>query len=93
MQFIHRTAGYLLFAFGIVVWLRARKSANGHTRFAFNAMMAMMVVQMLIGVMTVLYSVPLTLAILHQFGAVVLYVLILRARFLAQYPMTQSVRA
>ena len=93
VQFIHRTAGYLLFAFGIVVWLRARKSANGHTRFAFNAMMAMMVVQMLIGVMTVLYSAPLTLAILHQFGAVVLYVLILRARFLAQYPLTQSVRA
>ena len=35
---------------------------------------------------------PLTLAILHQFGAVVLYSLILRGRFLAQYPVTQSVR-
>ena len=93
VQFIHRTAGYLLFAFAVVVWLRARKSANGQTRFAFNAMMAMMVVQMVIGVMTVLYSAPLTLAILHQFGAVVLFVLILRARFLSQYPLSQSVRA
>ncbi|MXQ07809.1 heme A synthase [Alphaproteobacteria bacterium GH1-50] len=92
VQFIHRMAGYLLFAFGIVVWLRARKSANARTRFAFNAMMAMMVLQVLIGIMTVLYSAPLLLAILHQFGAVVLYVLILRARFLAQYPVNQSVR-
>ncbi len=93
VQFIHRIAGYLLFAFAVVVWLRARKSANGQTRFAFNAMMAMMVVQIAIGIMTVLYSAPLLLAILHQFGAVVLYVLILRARFLAQYPLSQSVRA
>ena len=92
VQFIHRVAGYLLFAFGVVVWLRARKSANGQTRFAFNAMMAMMVLQVLIGIMTVLYSAPLALAILHQFGAVVLYVLILRARFVAQYPLSQSVR-
>ena len=92
VQFIHRVAGYLLFAFAIVVWLKARRSANGQTRFAFNAVMAMMVVQIAIGIMTVLYSAPLLLAILHQFGAVVLYVLILRARFLAQYPLTQSVR-
>ena len=37
VQFIHRMSGYLLFAFGIVVWLRARKSANGATRSAFHA--------------------------------------------------------
>ena len=83
----------LLFAFAIVVWLRARKSANTQTRFAFNAMMAMMVVQIAIGIVTVLYSAPLHFAILHQFGAVVLYVLVLRARFLAQYPLSQSVRS
>jgi cytochrome c oxidase assembly protein subunit 15 len=92
VQFMHRVAGYLLLAFGIVVWLRARRSANGETRFAFNAVMAMMVLQMVLGIMTVLYMAPLALAILHQFGAVVLYSLILRGRFLAQYPKSQSVR-
>ena len=92
VQFIHRVTGYLLFAFALVVWLRARRSANGQTRFAFNAVMAMMVVQMLIGIMTVLYMAPWQIAILHQFGAVVLFALILRARFLAQYPLKQSVR-
>ena len=92
VQFLHRVSGYLLFVFAAVVWLRARRSANDETRFAFNAMMAMMVVQMGIGIMTVLYSAPLALALLHQFGAVVLFVLVLRGRFLAQYPKSQSVR-
>ena len=92
VQFLHRVSGYLLFVFAVVVWLRARRSANDDTRFAFNAMMAMMVVQMGIGIMTVLYSAPLALALLHQFGAVVLFVLVLRGRFLAQYPKSQSVR-
>ncbi len=92
VQFMHRMAGYLLAAFGIVVWLRARRSPNGATRFAFNAMIAMMAVQILLGIMTVLYSAPWQLAIVHQFGAVALWVLIIRGRFLAQYPQTQSVR-
>ena len=92
VQFIHRVTAYLLFIFGIIVWRRSRGSGNGETRFAFNAVLAMMVVQMVIGIMTVLYSAPWQLAILHQFGAVLLYVAILRARFLAQYPRAQSVR-
>ncbi len=33
-----------------------------------------------------MYSAPWQIAIVHQFGAVVLWVLILRARFLARYP-------
>ena len=41
---------------------------------------------------SVLYSAPLTLAILHQLGAVLLWVLILRARFLAAYPVFQTIR-
>ena len=92
VQFMHRMAGYLLFIFGIVVWLRGRKSANAGTRFAFNAVFAMLIVQMVIGIVTVMYSAPWQIAIVHQFGAVVLWVLILRARFLSHYPKAQSVR-
>ena len=92
VQFMHRMAGYLLFIFGLVVWRRARRSPNGQTRFAFNAVMAMMLLQMVLGIVTVMYSAPWHIAIVHQFGAVVLWVLILQARFLAQYPLAQSVR-
>jgi cytochrome c oxidase assembly protein subunit 15 len=92
VQFMHRMAGYALFGLGILVWLKARKSANGQTRFAYNAVLAMMSLQMLLGIMTVLYSAPWHIAIVHQFGAVVLWVLVLRGRFLAAYPLPQSVR-
>ena len=92
VQFMHRLAGYLLFAFGIVVWLRARRSPNADTRFRFNAVMAMMLLQMVLGVVTVLYGAPLEIAIVHQLGAVILWVLILRARFGAGYPKPQSLR-
>ncbi len=54
MQFIHRMSGYLLFAFGVVVWLRGRKSAYQATRRAFNLVMAMLVAQVVLGIATVL---------------------------------------
>ncbi|SFQ41678.1 cytochrome c oxidase assembly protein subunit 15 [Roseivivax halotolerans] len=92
VQFMHRLAGYLLFVFGIVVWLRARRSPNADTCFRFNAVMAMMLLQMVLGVVTVLYGAPLEIAIVHQLGAVILWVLILRARFGAGYPKPQSLR-
>lgn len=92
VQFFHRIAGYLLFIYGIVVWRKSRGSAHGSIRFAFNAVLAMMFLQMLLGIVTVMYSAPVQIAIVHQLGAVVLWVLILRARYLAQYPQVQSVR-
>lgn len=92
VQFMHRLAGYVLFAFGIYVWNRARKSANSRTKFAFNVMMAMTLAQVVLGIVTVIYSAPVNIAIVHQLGAVVLWVMIIRARFLATYPHPQSVR-
>ncbi|NSX53905.1 heme A synthase [Parasulfitobacter algicola] len=92
VQFMHRIAGYLLMIFAIVVWLRGRKSPNTNTRFAFHAVLGMMIVQMVLGIVTVMYSAPWHIAIVHQFGAVVLWVLVIRARFLAGYPFAQSVR-
>jgi len=93
VQFMHRMAGYLLFLFGLFAWIRARKAAHGSVRFGFNLVMAVLVVQVVLGIVTVMHSSPWHLAILHQFGAVVLWVAILRARFLANYPVAQSIRA
>ena len=92
VQFIHRMIGYVLVAFAIGVWLRARRSAHPLTRGAFNAAFAVLALQIVLGIMTVLYAAPWQLAIGHQFFAVVLWVLILRARFLARYPRATSIR-
>lgn len=92
VQFMHRMSGYLLFAFGVVVWLRGRQSVHASTRAAFHAVMAMLVVQMLLGIWAVLTAAQLHVAISHQFGAVILWVLIIRARHLSQYPRAGSIR-
>jgi cytochrome c oxidase assembly protein subunit 15 len=91
VQFMHRMAGYLLFAFGIVVWLRGRHSAHAATRNAFHAVMAMMVAQMILGIITVLTAAHMHIAITHQIGAVILWVLIIRARHLSVYPVAGSI--
>ena len=92
VQFIHRMSGYLLFIFGVVVWLRGRKSAYQATRRAYHGVMAMMGLQVVLGIVTVLSAAALHPAITHQVGAVVLWVLILRARYLAAYPVAGSIR-
>ena len=92
VQFMHRMSGYLLFGFAVFVWLKARRSPNTKTRFGFNVIFALMIVQMLIGIATVMYSAPVQIAIIHQFMAVLLWVAILRGRYLARYPLAQSVR-
>ena len=92
VQFVHRTSGYLLMGFAVFVWWRARRQPNVQTRFAFNVMLALMVLQMVIGIVTVLYSAPVQIAIVHQFTAVLLWIAILRARYLARYPLAQSIR-
>ena len=92
VQFIHRVTGYLLLAFGVVVWLRGRQSAHPKTRFAFNAVMSVLSLQIVLGIVTVLYAAPWPIAIAHQFLAVVLWVLILRARFLSAYPVATSIK-
>ena len=92
VQFMHRMAGYLLFIFAIVAWRRGQQSAHSQTRFAFSAVMAMIFLQMVLGIITVMYSAPLNLAILHQAGAIVTWVLVLRARFLSAYPIADTIR-
>lgn len=92
VQFIHRVWGYLLAIFAVVVWLRGRASAHGRTRFAFNAVFTAIGLQILLGIATVIYAAPWQIAILHQLMAVVIWVLVLRARFLSANPITSSIR-
>lgn len=92
VQFIHRIVGYLLLAFAVVAWLRGRGSAHVATRFAFNVAFAALLLQVTLGIVTVLYIAPLHLAIVHQLMAVVVWVLILRARFLSAYPIVTKIK-
>ncbi len=91
VQFNHRLLGYVLLALGLAAWWRGRSSALGDIRRAFDAMAVMLVAQVGLGIVTVLYAAPWQAAIVHQLGAVALFVLILRARFAALYPLAQRI--
>ncbi len=92
VQFTHRMVGYLLAVFAVVVWLRARRSPHPVTRGAFTVMIAAVGLQIALGIVTVIHGAPLGEALAHQFGAVALFVLIIRARHHARYPFETSVR-
>ncbi|MFN4059761.1 MAG: heme A synthase [Paracoccus hibiscisoli] len=92
VQFIHRMTGYLLAIFAVVVWLRARRSPHPVTRGAFGVMIVAMAAQIGLGILNVIHASPLQLALAHQFGAVVLFAMILRARHHARYPIETSIR-
>lgn len=92
VQFIHRLWGYLLLAFGLRVWVVSRHSAHTATRRAVSVMAIVLIGQIALGIATVMSSAAWPLAITHQIVGVVLWVLILKARFVAQYPYAQSIR-
>ncbi len=92
VQFIHRMVGYALLAYGVMVWLKGRRSAYVATRAAFTAAFIALCAQVVLGIVTVLYVAAWQVAIVHQVLAVGLWVLILRARFQSLYPVPQSVR-
>ncbi|MGD9917753.1 MAG: heme A synthase [Paenirhodobacter sp.] len=92
VQFDHRMIGYLVVIFGAVVALLGRRSAHAATRAAFGFMGAWLFLQVVLGIATLMHGAPLALGLAHQLAAVVAWVLILRARFLARYPLVQSIR-
>jgi len=75
-----------------VAWAKGRKSAHGATRAAFHAVLAMLLAQVGLGIATALTLAHVHVAITHQIGAVILWVLILRARHLSIYPIAGSIR-
>ncbi len=92
VQFNHRMVGYAVFLFTGFVWWRSRASALRATKQAFDWVMAVVLVQVALGITTILYAAPVDIAIVHQIGAIVVMTMILRARFAAMYPQAQSLR-
>ena len=93
VQFNHRILGYVLMALGIAAWFKSRSIAHRKLRIGFKAILIMMVAQMVLGIVTVMYAAPWYIAIFHQIGAVVLIVLILQTKFIANFPQEQTVRS
>ena len=93
VQFLHRMAGYLLVVVGLLFWLRARKSPHRAVRRAVHGVFAVLLAQVVLGILTLMQGAPVAWAIAHQALAVGLWVMILHARFVVAYPVADGLRS
>ncbi len=91
VQFNHRLTAYLLFIVVSIIWWANRRNPYLKIRVATNYMMIIVVVQMFLGVITVLYSAPLSLASLHQFTAILFILAYINLLFKTYYPVSQKI--
>ncbi|WMI67844.1 COX15/CtaA family protein [Mangrovimonas sp. YM274] len=70
IQFIHRTFAYIVVALIVILWNKARKTAlTVQQKQGVNLLVLLVGVQFLLGVLTLLFYVPIWLGVLHQVGA------------------------
>ncbi|NOQ72862.1 MAG: heme A synthase [Crocinitomix sp.] len=73
VQFIHRIIAFLILGFVIYLWLKTRRLQLSRVQKRMqNTLLLITALQFTLGVITVLYSVPVTIGVLHQFGAIIL---------------------
>ncbi len=84
VQFDHRMIAYALFALAAFHAFDTERNARG-LAFGASILFALVTTQTMLGVLALLWSAPLALALLHQVGAIV--VLVAGVRHLAQFRM------
>ena len=92
VQFNHRMLGYLVFLTTVLVWWQSRKSPVAKTKKTFNMVLSMVLLQVVLGIVTVLFAAQWHIAITHQIFAIMTFTVILRGWFMARFPVTQSLR-
>lgn len=74
VQFVHRCIAYIVVIAVAFLWDKARKlELTATQRSAANFMIIVVGVQFLLGVITILFAVPIIMGVLHQTGAFVLF--------------------
>ncbi|MBO6880398.1 COX15/CtaA family protein [Winogradskyella sp.] len=73
VQFVHRTLAYIVVIFILAIWYKATRNEITHWQTkGVNSLLIMVGVQFLLGVLTLIYAVPVWLGVLHQVGAFIL---------------------
>lgn len=74
VQFNHRMLAYaVLIVVAVYAWFGLREKTSGHTRWGFALLPVTALAQAILGISTLLLSVPVSLGAAHQGGALVLF--------------------
>ncbi len=71
VQFIHRYLAVFILILVLIMWRKSRNISSYHLKLGANLLLIIVIVQFLLGVMTLLFAVPVVLGVLHQFAALV----------------------
>jgi len=91
-QFNHRIVAYILLIYSGFLFWKSRSSGLNAIRNQFKWVFIFVVAQAIWGIVTVMNGAPLNIAIVHQLGAILLWIIVLRARFEVVYPGVQRLR-
>jgi cytochrome c oxidase assembly protein subunit 15 len=70
VQFVHRMLAYVVVIFVFIIWYKAKKRALSIYQLkGVNALLIIVGLQFLLGVLTIIYQVPVWLGVAHQIGA------------------------
>ena len=72
VQFVHRWTAFLVLAFVFVVFSRFRLSENAKIRKANLLLLTTALIQVSLGIITLVFAIPITVAVLHQLVALLL---------------------
>ena len=73
VQFVHRILAYFVVIIIFIIWNKTRKLVlTNHQKSGVNLLLAMVGVQFLLGVLTIIMHVPVWLGVAHQVGAFIL---------------------
>ena len=70
VQFVHRMLAYAVVLYVIFIWIKTKKTVlTPGQQNGINALLILVGVQFLLGVLTIIYQVPVWLGVAHQIGA------------------------
>ena len=90
VQFNHRISAYFLFVFGVFAFIQSRKSPINVLKAGHNVLFGLLLLQVVLGIVTVSYGSPYQLAIVHQLLALILWLVVIGVSFETAFPRRQA---
>ena len=86
VQFIHRNLAYIILIFYIFILVKIYKNKISNLYFAVNILGVLLIIQIILGILTILYDAQIVLASIHQISSIFLvsssiYLLYLNSKF------------
>jgi heme a synthase len=81
IQFAHRWFAFIFAGFVVTVWIKYKNDPSPMLRKTVNLLLSLTLFQLVLGILTLLYSIPLVLGVLHQLTAVFIFACMIKMTF------------